>query len=46
MTPDKTKTDCICDTPGPEAAGQSAATNNLPVDSMTEVRVLGPYFYS
>ncbi len=46
VTPDKTKTYCICDAPTPEAIRQSARSNNLPIDSITEVRVLDPYFYS
>ncbi len=46
VTPDKTKTYCIYDAPSPEAVRQSATANNLPVDRITEVRVLDPYFYS
>jgi hypothetical protein len=43
VTPDKAKTYCIYDAPTPEAVRQSARVNNLPVDSITEVRVLDPY---
>jgi hypothetical protein len=46
VTPDKTKTYCIYDAPSPEAVRQSAMANNLPVDRISEVRVLDPYFYS
>ena len=44
VTPEKTN--CIYDAPSPEAVRQSATANNLPVDRITEVRVLDPYFYS
>ena len=46
VTPDKTKTFCIYDAPSPEAIRKSALANKLPVDSITEVRVLDPYFYA
>jgi hypothetical protein len=46
VSPDKAKTFCIYDAPDPEAVRQSAGANNLPVDQITEVRVLDPYFYS
>ena len=46
VTPDKTKTFCIYDAPSPEAIRKSALSNNLPVDNITEVRVLDPYFYA
>ena len=42
---DKTKTFCVYDAPSPEAIRQAAAVNNLPVDEITEVSVLDPYFY-
>ena len=45
VTPDKTKTYCIYDAPSPEAVRRSATANKLPVDRITEVRVLDPYFY-
>ncbi len=45
VTPDKSKTFCIYDGPSPEAVRAAAGRNNLPVDSVTEVRVLDPYFY-
>lgn len=46
VTTDKRKTFCIYDGPSPEAIRKVASKNGLPVDSITEVRVLDPYFYS
>ena len=45
VSPDKTKTFCIYDGPNEQAIRASADRNGLPVDSITEVRVLDPYFY-
>lgn len=45
VTNDKTKTFCIYDGPNPEAIRRAAERNGLPVDRITEVRVLDPYFY-
>ena len=45
VTRDKNKTFCIYDGPSPEAIRKVAGKNGLPVDSITEVRVLDPYFY-
>lgn len=45
VTADKTKTFCIYDGPNPEAIRHAAQRNNLPVDRITEVSVLDPYFY-
>lgn len=45
VTDDKSKTFCIYDGPSPEAIRRVAGTNGLPVDRITEVRVLDPYFY-
>jgi hypothetical protein len=42
---DKRKTFCIYDGPNPDAIRRTAADNGLPVDRITEVRVLDPYFY-
>ena len=42
---DKTRTFCVYDAPSPEAVRRAAETNGLPVDRITEVRVLDPYFY-
>ena len=45
VTSDKRKTFCIYDGPSPEAIRHAASRNNLPVDRITEVSVLNPYFY-
>jgi hypothetical protein len=45
VVPDRTKTFCVYDGPNPEAIRQVAERNGLPVDEITEVRVLDPYFY-
>lgn len=45
VTTDKSVTYCIYDGPTPEAVRQAASANGLPVDRITEVRVLDPYFY-
>ena len=45
VTPDRKKTFCIYDGPSPEAIRKAAQKNNLPVDRITEVSVLDPYFY-
>lgn len=45
VTGDKGKTFCIYDGPTPEAVQIAAQRNGLPVDRITEVRVLDPYFY-
>jgi hypothetical protein len=42
---DKRTTFCIYDAPTPEAIRRTAARNELPVDQITHVRVLDPYFY-
>ncbi len=45
VTEDKKKTFCIYDAPSPEAVRKTAAKNSLPVDHISEVTVLDPYFY-
>jgi Protein of unknown function (DUF4242) len=45
VRPDRTKTYCLYDGPSPESIRRAADANGLPVDSITEVRVLDPYFY-
>lgn len=45
VTPDKKRTFCIYDAPSPEAIRKVADRNGLPVDRITEVRVLDPYFH-
>ncbi len=45
VTQDKHKTFCVYDGPSPEAIRKVAQRNSLPVDRITEVSVLDPYFY-
>jgi hypothetical protein len=42
---DRKKTFCVYDAPDPEAIRKTAAKNKLPVDHITQVSVLDPYFY-
>jgi hypothetical protein len=44
VTPDRKRTFCIYDGPSPEAIRVVAKANGLPVDRISEVRVLDPYF--
>jgi hypothetical protein len=44
VTPDKQQTFCVYDGPSPEAIRRVAERNGLPVNKITEVRVLDPYF--
>lgn len=46
VSEDKRRTFCVYDAPMPEAIRRTAARNQLPVDEITQVRVLDPYFYS
>jgi Protein of unknown function (DUF4242) len=45
VSDDKRKTFCVYDAPSPEAIRKTAARNDLPVDQITQVRVLDPYFH-
>jgi hypothetical protein len=45
VSSDKKKTFCVYDAPSPEAIRKVADRNKLPVDRITEVRVLDPYFH-
>lgn len=45
VSDDKSKSFCIYDAPSPEAVRRAAKRNNLPIDKITEVRVLDPYFH-
>ncbi len=42
---DKTKTYCVYDGPNPDSIRRAAERNGLPVDRITEISVLDPYFY-
>jgi predicted amidohydrolase YtcJ len=46
VSDDKRTTFCIYDAPTAEAIRSVAARNELPVDLITQVSVLDPYFYS
>lgn len=45
VTTDKRTSFCVYDGPDPDAVRRAASGNQLPVDRITEVRVLDPYFY-
>lgn len=45
VSPDRTRTYCIYDGPSEESIRKSAERNQLPIDKITQVRVLDPYFY-
>jgi hypothetical protein len=45
VSDDHRKTFCIYDGPNPEAIRRAAERNALPIDSITQVTVLDPYFY-
>ena len=44
VTPDRRRAFYLCDAPSPEAIRRAAQRNGLPVDRITEVRILDPYF--
>jgi hypothetical protein len=44
VSDDKRRTYCICDGPNAEAIRAAAARNGLPVQRITRVSVLDPYF--
>jgi len=46
VTTDSSKTFCVYDGPSPESVQRAATANGLPLDAITEVRVLDPYFYT
>ena len=45
VSDDRTRTFCVYDAPSPEAIRKTAKCNDLPVDHITQVSVLDPYFY-
>ena len=45
VSADKRTTFCVYDAPTPEAIRKTGARNDLPVDQITQVQVLDPYFY-
>ena len=46
VSEDKRTTFCVYDAPTPEAIRKTAFRNRLPIDAITQVRVLDPYFYT
>jgi hypothetical protein len=46
VSEDKHRTFCVYDAPTPEAIRRTAARNKQPVEEITQVRVLDPYFYA
>ena len=46
VSQDKKRTYCVYDAPTPEAIRRTAQVNGLPVDQITQVQVLDPYFYA
>ena len=45
VSDDKKRTYCIYDGPDPDAIKKAAERNGLPVDRITPISVLDPYFY-
>jgi Protein of unknown function (DUF4242) len=45
VTEDKKKTYCVYDGPDPESIRKAAEKNSLPIDRISKVSVLDPYFY-
>jgi hypothetical protein len=45
VSADRTVSFCVYDGPNPSAIRQAGQANGMPVDRVTEVAVLDPYFY-
>lgn len=45
VSEDRATAFCVYDAPSPEAIRTASARSDLPVDRITQVRVLDPYFY-
>jgi hypothetical protein len=45
VSDDKRKTFCIYDGPDPESIRRAAERNGQPIESITRIKVLDPYFY-
>ena len=45
VSQDRRRSFCVYDAPDPEAIRRTASRNDLPVDQITQVRVLDPYFH-
>lgn len=46
VSEDRARSFCVYDAPSPEAIRRVAGANELPVDAITRVSVLDPYFHS
>ena len=46
VSSDRHKTFCLYDAPSPEAIRRTSKRNSLPVDRITKVNVLDPYFFT
>ena len=46
VSDDRAKTFCVYDGPTPESIRRAAEANGLPVEGITQVTVLDPYFYT
>ncbi len=46
VSADHSKTYCVYDGPTPDSVRRAADANGLPVDRVSEIRVLDPYFYT
>lgn len=46
VSADDTRSYCVCDAPTPEAIRRAATRNRLPVDRITEIRLLDPYLHA
>jgi len=45
VSEERRRTFCVFDAPSPEAIRKTAARNGLPIDRISQVRVLSPYVY-
>ena len=45
VSDDRKKTFCVYDAPDPEAIRRAATSTSLPIERITKVSVLDPYFY-
>jgi hypothetical protein len=45
VSEDRRTTFCVYDAPSPEAVRKTATRNDLPLERITQVRVLDPYLY-
>ena len=45
VVPEGTRMVCVVDAPSPEAVRLAAKANGQPIDRISEVRVLAPYFF-